>query len=506
MKKLIGLMLCLLTIIGLTWAAAEAAPTECTCGDFEYILKEDGTAEITDCTSSANELIIPPELDGHPVTSLGRRSLNWLSCTSVTLPEGLLYISDEAFYSCLSLTTLNIPNSLATLSPTAFSFCPAPAEFNLSPSHPTLAVIDSVLFDKVERTLLFYPSSLQAETYAVPNGIRAIGDRAFCSCVLLTSITLPDSVTSIGNAAFSGCWAMTDIHFSDSVTVIGDSAFSYCRSLTAIDLPDGVTVVGASAFSDCSSLTAIDLPDSVTEIGNNAFQNCTALITINLPAGLTAIASSTFKGCTALTTISLSYGVTSINPAAFSDCSSLTAIDLPDSVTAIGNGAFYRCRSLTAIDLPNGVTKISDTAFLNCTALTTIAVVRGSYAEEWAISKGYEVTYVRPAGLPFGDLTYRVQADGTAIIVACETRASRVDVPADIDGAPVTTIGRGAFADCVTLAGVTLPASVTDIADNAFIGCGRITFTVESGSYAEAWCQSHGLRTENPVAYSWLFD
>ena len=46
--------------------------------------------------------------------------------------------------------------------------------------------------------------------------VISIGDKAFCFCNSLTSITIPDSVTSIGDEAFSGCERLS-ITFHESM-------------------------------------------------------------------------------------------------------------------------------------------------------------------------------------------------------------------------------------------------------------------------------------------------
>ena len=111
---------------------------------------------------------------------------------------------------------------------------------------------------------------------------------------------------------------------------------------------------------------------------------------------------------------------------------------------------------------------------------------------------------MKPTGLSHGDLTYRIQADGTAIIIGCTTEAAALEVPAAIEGASVTAIGAYAFENCTTLTAMTLPDTITAIADAAFEGCGRITFTVPRNSYAAQWCKENNLRYTYPDSLDWL--
>ena len=105
------------------------------------------------------------------------------------------------------------------------------------PTHPVFTQIDGVLYEKATKTLICYPAGKAGDTFAVPEGISAIGDSAFHWCRSLTIITLPDSVTSIGDYAFYSCDSLTTVTLPASLTSIGDYAFSYSDSLTSVTLP-----------------------------------------------------------------------------------------------------------------------------------------------------------------------------------------------------------------------------------------------------------------------------
>ena len=223
------------------------------------------------------------------------------SLTSITLPDSVTSIGDSAFSGCGSLTSITLPDSLTSISTNPFVSCTRLTQITVSPDHPTLETIDGVLFEKASRTLICYPCAFTAESYAVPQGIQAIGKRAFSSCKSLSSIALPDGITSIGDYAFFNCESLTSITLPDSVTSIGDNAFSYCESLTSITLPDSVTSIGDKAFFCCESLTSIVLPDSVISIGDQAFYSCESLKSITLPDSLTSFGEYAFAECPRLT-------------------------------------------------------------------------------------------------------------------------------------------------------------------------------------------------------------
>lgn len=114
------------------------------------------------------------------------------------------------------------------------------------------------------------PESVTYEGKTYP--VTSIGERAFSSCLSLTSVTIPNSVTKIGFQAFTGC-NLTSVTIPNSVTSIGGQAFNGC-SLTSVIIPNSVTSIGESAFYNCKYLTSIDIPNSVTHIGSCAFSGC----------------------------------------------------------------------------------------------------------------------------------------------------------------------------------------------------------------------------------------
>lgn len=107
----------LIVLFCLGFACAE----EYTGGDFEYILLEDGTAEITDYTGQANVLEIPAQLDGHAVTSIGDSAFH--GCSSlreITIPEGVISIGEHAFGACKALNVVRFPSSVTDINSRAF--------------------------------------------------------------------------------------------------------------------------------------------------------------------------------------------------------------------------------------------------------------------------------------------------------------------------------------------------------------------------------------------------
>ena len=79
-----------------------------------------------------------------------------------------------------------------------------------------------------------------------------------------------------------------------------------------------------------------------------------------------------------------------------------------------------------------------------------------------------------------------------------------VNIPSEINGTPVTTIGNAAFRDS-SVTSVTIPANVTEIGSNAFAGCTNLTSVNYEGDWSNLTIQSGNPAVEDAVNAQ-LFD
>ena len=242
--------------------------------------------------------------------------------------------------------------------------------------------------------------------------VLSIGNSAFSSKSLLTSISIPDSVTSIGNSAFKNCSNLTSITLSENITDIDHYAFDYCRSLISIVIPESVTSIGSRVFRGCSALSQVVLPQGLSSLGDSAFESCISLSSILIPDGLTEISSGLFTGCSSLADITIPESIVRIGSGAFRECTSITSLTLPSNLTTIEQQVFHSCTGLTEITIPTGVLSIENWAFMYCSNLVTVIIPN-----------------------------------------------------------TVTKIGNYAFSDCTTLTNITIPKEVTTVGDYAFKNC-----------------------------------
>ena len=203
--------------------------------------------------------------------------------------------------------------------------------------------------------------------------ITAFGDKCFCDCSFLTSITIPSSVTSLGDGCFLGCVGLKSITIPSSVTSFGDDCFAGC-GLTSITIPSSVTSLGNGCFNSCTGLTSITIPSSVTSLGEHCFYQCSNLTSITIPSSVTSLGDYCFIDCISLTSITIPSSVTSLGDNCFYRCSGLTSIAIPSSVTSLGDECFYGCSALTSITMASSVTSLGEFCFSCCDGLTSITI------------------------------------------------------------------------------------------------------------------------------------
>ena len=225
-----------------------------------------------------------------------------------------------------------------------------------------------------------------------------------------------------------------------------------------------VTCIGLGAFSENYSLTSVTIPGSVTCISNAAF-------------GL----------CTNLTRVSMTNGLASIEYHAFVYCASLTNITIPGSVTNIGNSAFYSCTLLTQVKIPASVTNIGYDAFAENTSLTSVTIpVSFSSGDDifYAFDYDPKLTIVTIdngiTSIPNGFFGGMYESDDLLASVSLPASVTNIADYAfnECSGLTnvtlsygLTSIGSNAFGHCYDVTNLTIPASVTYIGASAFTAC-----------------------------------
>lgn len=159
--------------------------------DFLYT-EQNGEITLTGYRGAAETLVIPPRIDGKPVTEIASGAFSDCAAKEVVLPETLHTVGDGAFRGA-KLETLTLYDSLETFSDASFSDCPNLQTLCINAVEPPFGYVyrkESVYADKAElliaaagrRKLVFYggcsmwynldavqADKLFGDTYAVVN-------------------------------------------------------------------------------------------------------------------------------------------------------------------------------------------------------------------------------------------------------------------------------------------------------------------------------------------------
>ena len=112
------------------------------------------------------------------------------------------------------------------------------------------------------------------EKIEIPACVEEIGKSAFAMCEHLEEITIPSSVKAIHQGAFSGCKVLKKVNIEKGgIRNIEKNTFSGCTSLEEFIIPDGVTEIDDFAFSGCNSLKTLYSPSTIKHVSIYAFNS-----------------------------------------------------------------------------------------------------------------------------------------------------------------------------------------------------------------------------------------
>ena len=133
--------------------------------------------------------------------------------------------------------------------------CTGITEFSVSENNPYLSVVDGILYDKEQKTLMCYPAGRTDTEFHIPETVEVVGKCAFAGDETLEKVYIPSSVRKIENSAFAEMKAKEFI-FSEGVTDIEEYAFYECTELKKITLPASLERINRP-FEGCTNLKEI---------------------------------------------------------------------------------------------------------------------------------------------------------------------------------------------------------------------------------------------------------
>ena len=263
----------------------------------------------------------------------------------------------------------------------------------------------------------------------------------------------------------------------NSYTVVGVTK----TNITTAKIPaehDGLPVTGIGydyddydyAFSNCKNLTSVELPTSIKNIKAQAFMGCFNLESINIPDGVTSIGRWAFLHCN-LKSIALPDGIANIGERAFSGCNFEGDLVIPSSVLTIGEGAFGSSGfDSVTVGISNPkymsdgnclIEKTTNKMLLGCKNSVVPSFVTEIAEDSLCPSSMESITVHEDNSYYKGDGNCLIEKKTNKLIVGCKNSV----IPNY-----VTKIAADAF-NGSKITSIEIPASVTAIEDQAFIGC-----------------------------------
>ena len=430
----------------------------------------------------------------------------------VTIPSQVCYIGSNTFYFCSNLKSITFEGecpviglwAFTEISPDAVIYVPddqleaytsalenAGCTAAVQPSGQNAAArelvpdLENLVFDAATGTITGYTGySARLDIPETIDGVQvtAVGDHVFQGNRFLCYLTLPEGLTSIGNEAFMDVTTLLHVEFPSTLKTIGDRAF--CRSYRGktMELPEGLETIGAEAFVYAAVEGALHLPEGLKTIGDSAFLQ-SWIQELYVPSSVEKIGSRAFADSGSLTYLAFDlYEMIDLAADAFSGCPAAD-LDLPWDSSFENQEAYKQvmaeqCPDCTVwinnpisggvAQCPSNDTSISTftegvwTAYYGDTADLTV----------WTVFDAYNVTAIGD-GLFKGSQTIRSfypHHCGWFTTIGNEAFADSSVEYVELFGS-ITTIGDGAFRNCVNMKELTIPASVTAIGAGAFEGC-----------------------------------
>ncbi len=287
------------------------------------------------------------------------------------------------------------------------------------------------------------------------------------------------------------------------------------QTLGQVNIPNSaggmkVVAIAPGAFMGCAGVTAVSIPANVASIGDRAFAGMLKLDTLvvsttnavfdsrnDCNAVVETATNTLIVGCRGS---SIDPTVTAIGPLAF-EGSGISNVMLSADITSIGDSAFAGCDSLSLItSLSLTPFAVNENCFSNQESVE-LYVPLGSKAAYMSTEGWNSIEHIYEIGAPteFTDnqgVRYLPQYLGGSYVYTVvrlnEIHTDEIVIPSTVNDYPVTAIDDTAFADRTGLSSITIPASVENIGDQAFVGCDMMTLTI--------------LRSDPPMTATTAFD
>lgn len=262
--------------------------------------------------------------------------------------------------------------------------------------------------------------------------------------------------------SISGTGKITILHENSEHLIVPDSLFKRC---VKIIFSDGITEISDGFGYQFKSLTHIELGNTITSIAGRNFT--TFLGTkLEFPASLKAIQGGTFSSCPNLTEIVFHEGLQEIQGGTLNGFQSLDSVVFPLSLNLLSSGAFAGA-TINNVEIGSSDSTINSSGIYipSCKNL----MIRGGTIDGTGGTKALSI-------LENLTLKSTVKFTGASQFTPCFYALKTVTIENGIAEIPTSC-----FASCSKITEIAIPASVTNIGDNAFFGTSLKNLVIPDG-------------------------
>jgi hypothetical protein len=350
----------------------------------------------------------------------------------------------SGFYSLSGLVSVTFSENIATIGESAFSGCVSLEE----------AVYDAKLATVGKQAFYGCVRLGNSAADSFPASVSSIGEEAFFGCSAVTEVVIPYTLSKIANLAFGGMVNLSSVVFD------GRSGLNFVSG-------EGTSVFGDSGASAADGITLTIGPEASTApyqlFGNfdetlKTYGQHLARVVFSSGTGAAdvTVGGYAFAGTT-LSEMEFSARITEIGTRAFYNCAKLLSADMSACAeTALATKIFSKS-GVKEVVLPSNLSEIGLGAFSDCVSLVSVyygnALVKifgGAFGSDKATAGEMKLERMVPSAL-----RAEVLADGTA--------NKYVEIPAT-----VTEIGDNAFTNCAKIAELRISCASVSFGNNSF--------------------------------------
>ena len=194
MKKLLSFVLIFaMTVSFLPSNVITAFASENEYNGFTYS-ESNGVITILGCDKTMTVAVVPDEIDGLPVTTIGEYAFNDSNIEYLYIPDSVTELGKGFCSYAQNLKRVRLSENITKIPAYAFSDGSGRGNFSV---------------EKID----------------IPNGVTEIGDYAFATLFSIKELRFPNGVTKIGDSAFYACEALQTLYLPKSVESIGEYNF-----------------------------------------------------------------------------------------------------------------------------------------------------------------------------------------------------------------------------------------------------------------------------------------